>query len=273
MQDMADEFEPAVDEPEAEAVSTEPVEDDVELEVTIEGEAPTPSEEDEDADPPAEAPKWVKATRERNRELAKRVKELEAQIVQPAQPKAPELGPKPTLESVDYDPEKLATELETWVNRKAAHDKEQAKAKEAAEAERKAWQDRVVEFDKQGARYSGFATAKQTIMQTMTPDQQSMILDAAINPSLVVAALGKSPAKAKELASIKNPIRFTAEIARLELKMSAAPRAPQTTPEKVITGRTSSPATVSANLDKLHEEARRTGDYTAYRAAKKAVKA
>jgi hypothetical protein len=272
MQDMADDFEPTVDAPEAEAEQPEPVEDEVELEVTIEGETPAPSEEDDDAEPPAEAPKWVKATRAHNKELRRQVKELQEKLSPSIQVKAPEPGPEPTWEAVDYDPDRMKSELEAWVNRKTAYEKELSSAKEKANQEHAEWLERVADFDRKGAKYTGFQAAKATVMQTMTPDQQSMILDAAINPSLVVAALGKSPAKAKELASIKNPVKFTAEIARLELKMSATPRAPQTTPEKVITGASRSPATASANLEKLRAQAEETGDYNAYFTAKRAMK-
>lgn len=276
MQDMADDFNDTMDTAAPEAEQSEP-EAEESLVVTIEGEAPAPDDDEppEDDAEVAEAPQWVKKTRAQNRELVKKVRELEAMVAkspQPSAPKAPDLGPKPTLESSDYDPEQFEADLDAWKERKLTHDQTHTKAQEKAAADTTAWHAKVADFEAKGAKFDGFNAAKDVLMQTMTPDQQSMILDAAVNPSLVVAALGRNPAKAKALAEIKNPVKFIAEIARLETKMSATPRAPQTTPEKAISGTARSPSSATANMEKLQKTAQETGDYTAYFAAKRASK-
>ena len=131
------------------------------------------------------------------------------------------------------------------------------------------WQQRVADMDAKGAKYRAYPQAKATLIGILSKEQQSRILDAANDPSLVVAALGSNPKKARELANIENPAKFCAEIARLELKMNATPRAPQTKPDRVISGTGRSPTSTNANLTRLQEKAAETGDYSAYFAAKR----
>jgi len=50
----------------------------------------------------------------------------------------------------------------------------------------------------------------------LDPVQQDIILQAAQNPALAVYALGKSKDKAKELASIKDPVKFAFALGKLE---------------------------------------------------------
>ena len=68
-----------------------------ELIVTI-GEEPPPQEDE------TKAPEWLRNVRKKNREQARKIRELERQLEQ-SKPRdqTPQLGPKPTLESVDYD--------------------------------------------------------------------------------------------------------------------------------------------------------------------------
>ena len=277
MNDLADDFDPTDEVEGAEApvpADAEPEAED--LEVTIDGEAPSQDDDASDADDaeqdPAEAPKWVKDTRAKNREMARRVKELEAQLAQV--PKAPEpvavaLGDKPTWPNEEFDPEKFGADLEAWNARKAIHDQTVATAKKSAEDDRALWQNRITDMDAKGAKYRAYPQAKAALITILSQDQQSMIVDAANDPSLVVAALGLNPSKAKALADIKNPAKFCAEIARLELKMNATPRAPQTKPDRVISGTGRSPTSTNANLTRLQEKAAETGDYSAYFAAKR----
>ena len=126
-------------------------------------------------------------------------------------------------------------------------------------------------FYKKGASFEGFDKSISVVETIMSKVQQSVVLQAARNPASVVTALGKYPEVAKRLADIKNPVKLAAEIARMEDKMKETKRAPQTTPDRVPSGTGRSPASATANMAKLQEQARATGDYSAYHAAKRAA--
>ena len=279
MQDMADDdteeilpLDDATD-VEAEGDETNPApEEETDLVVTIDGETPAPVDDEEpDEDAVASAPGWAKKLRREREQMARRIKELEARpaLPVPVADKALELGEKPTLQGSDYDPEKFEADLEAWQVRKVAVEQQRAKALEKTHADQSAWQARVSEFDKQGAKYRDFTAAKRSVMQAMTDQHQAALLDAALDAPKVVSYLGARPEQAKALAAITNPVRLGAEIARLEAKMTVERRAPQTTPEGAVRGSSPSPAATTANLVKLKAAAERTGDHTAYFAAKR----
>ncbi len=259
--------------PEAEA------EPETGLDVTIEGAEPEPEDDEEtllkepeaETEPTEETP-LIKKLRQLVREKDRALKEA-TRAPEPKVEALPDLGEKPTLANCDFDEAKFEADLDAWKTRKAEHDQAAAKRATAEADAKKAWEARVADFDAKGARFDNFAAARAKVISIMTPQQQGMIMDAALDPSTVVAALGKNPAKAKALAEITNPVQFIAEIARLETKMKIEKRAPQTTPERIPAGTGASPATQSANLDKLKAKAQETGNYDAYFAAKRAATA
>ena len=89
------------------------------------------------------------------------------------------------------------------------------------------------------------------------------MVQGAKNPALVVYAIGKNPAKAKELAAITDPVKFAFAVANLEAQLKVTPRKSKPEPERVPGG-ASRPlsGTVDSHLERLYDEARRTGDYT-----------
>jgi hypothetical protein len=86
-------------------------------------------------------------------------------------------------------------------------------------------------------------------------------------------ALGKNPEKLKELAAITNPVRFTAALVRMETKMTVSTRKPSTSPEKVIAGNSAVSGINDKTLDRLRDEAEKTGDFTKVLAYKKQLRA
>ena len=251
---------------EAERVAAEAAESEVV--VTI-GEEPPPSEEDD-----AKAPEWVRELRKSHRELTRRNRELEEQAK--SKTPAPEqvvVGEKPKLEDFDYDAEKFGAELEKWHERKRKADDANAKRQDDEKAAKAAWQSTLDAYGaaKAKLKVKDADDAEATAQEILSVTQQGVILAGADNPALVVYALGKNPKKAKELASIKNPVKFAFAVAKLETQVKATPRkAPP--PERIVVGSASRSGTIDSHLEKLRAEADRTGDYskvTAYRREKR----
>jgi hypothetical protein len=240
-----------------------------EVVVTIAGESPAPEEEEK------QAPEWVRNLRKSYRELQREKRELEEKLkaVSPAAEQSPVvLGRKPTLEGCDYDSDKFETELADWFERKRQADEAEAKQRARQQAEQESWQKKLETYtqSKTGLKVSDFQDAEETVLETLSVTQQGIILQGAQNPAVLVYALGKNPNKAKELAGITDPVQFAFAVAKLETQLSVTKKqAPP--PEKRINGN-GSLGTSSAQLDRLREEAARTGDFTKVIAFKKQLK-
>ena len=90
----------------------------------------------------------------------------------------------------------------------------------------------------------------------------------------MIYALGKNPKKAKELAAIADPVKFAFAVAKLEAQLKVTNRKPSPPPpERVISGTGRVSGAVDSTLERLREEAARTGDMSkvvAYRRQKRA---
>jgi hypothetical protein len=263
MNDMADTFEADIDlEPEALETET-PEADQVEAEagddeviVTIGEDAPPPEEEEDRA-----APEWVRNLRKENRDLKRKAKELESKLTAPA-PTKTDLGPKPTLEGSDYDADRFERDLLAWNESKRKHDADQEALRAEQEAQNKAWQDRVQTYQgaKASLRVKDFDDAEDAVKEALSVTQQGIIVQGAKDPALLVYALGKNPAKVKELSEIKDPVQFAFAVARLEATVKATTRKPTTAPETTLTGNARPSGSVDKQLEKLRADADRTGD-------------
>jgi hypothetical protein len=280
------------DENEGQQVTEEPVDTEVETEaeeliVTIgdeatedEGEAET--EGDEAGEGAEQGTKVIRMLRRKAdeakrvhaelRDTKRKLAELEA-----AQIKAPakiELGAKPTLAGHDYDAAKFEQALDDWKETKRKVDAQEAETRAAQDAAEREWTGKIDAFNaaKKGLKVRDYEDAEATAKEMFSVVQQGIILQGSDNPALMVYALGKNPEEAKKIAAIKDPVQFAFAVAKMEAtKLKATPRPAPPTPEKVITG-TAGVSTLGAKrMDKLLEEARKTGDYTALRAAKKAA--
>lgn len=244
-------------EDQAEEAEESAADDGGEVAVTI---GDDPGDDDE---PPEEAPSWVKRVREQNRDLKKRLKELEK--AQPVKA-APPLRPKPTLEAADYDSERFEKDLASWYEEKNAHDASEAKKREAEQKQQRAWQDKVSRYEtlKGELKASDKEDAEEAVKDAFDATKQGIIIQGAKNPALVVYALGKNPARLAELAEITDPVVFAFEVARLETEIKMRPRKAPPKPERSIKSGT---GTMSGALDKtlerLEAEAAKTGDRTA----------
>lgn len=238
--------------------------------ITIGDESP-PSEEAEHA----QAPSWVKELRKNHRELQKKNRELEEKLksTQPQEKKV-EVGNKPKLEDHDYDADKYEEELSKWYERKRVADEQAAKVKEKQLAEEKAWQSKLEAYGeaKSKLKVTDYEDAEHVAQEVLNKTQQGIILQGAENPALVVYALGKNPAKAKELAAIDDPVKYAFAVAKLETQLKVTKRqAPQ--PEGTVAkGSASISGSVDSTLERLRAEAAKTGNYSKiiqYKASKK----
>ena len=231
--------------------------DDNEVIVSIGEDAPPPDEQ-------AHAPGWVKELRKANREKEKRIRELEAKLNQTTEKKPVALGAKPKLEDFDYDADKFESALTDWFERKRQADTEANKLQQAEQAQKQAWQEKLEGYGKAKAelKVRDFEDAEAVAQELFNITQQGVVLQGADNPALVIYALGKNPKKAAELAKIEDPVKFAFAVAKLEKELKVTNRKAAPAPERMIssTGRVS--GAVDSTLERLREEAARTGNMT-----------
>ena len=245
-------------------------EDTEEVVVSIGEEAPPPEEH-------TPAPEWVKELRKTNRELQRQNRELQGKLqAAPPETKPVVIGNKPKLEDHDYDADKYEEALTNWFERKRQADDVNAKQEAEVMNQQKAWQAKLDGYGKAKAelRVKDFEDAEEVAQQVFSITQQGVLLQGADNPALVVYALGKNPAKAKELAEIKDPVKFAFAVAKLEKDLKVTNRRQAPAPERIVTGTGRSSGAVDSTLERLREDAARTGNMTkviAYKAQKRSA--
>jgi len=241
--------------------ATEDEGDNDDVIVSIGEEAPPPEEQ------PAHAPEWVRELRKTNRELQRQNRELQSKLqTTSTETKPVVLGTKPKLEDFDYDADQFETALANWFERKRQADEANAKQEAEVMTQQKAWQAKLEGYGKAKTelRVPDYEDAEAVAQTTLTVPQQSIIVAGAENPALLIYALGRNEAKAKELAAITDPVKFTFAIAKLEAQLKVTPRKAPPAPEKPIrsTGGVSVSGAVDGTLERLREDAARTNDST-----------
>ena len=245
-------------------------EDDSEEVVISIGEEAPPQEEE------ARAPEWVRELRKSNREKERKIRELEAKLnANESEPKPVTLGKKPTLEDCDYDSDEFEVKLAEWYEQKREYDAAEANAAAQRDAEAKAWQDKLDSYAKAKAslKVRDYEDAEAFALDTFNVTQQGIVLQGSDNPALIIYALGKNTKRAKELASINDPVKFAFAVAKLETQLKVTNRKAAASPERTITsggGRLS--GSVDSTLDRLREEALKTGDLSKVMAYKRGKK-
>jgi len=251
------------------AVSDDEGEGDDDVVVSI-GEESPPQEEE------TRAPEWVRELRKANREKERKIRELEAKLNATATETKPvALGPKPTLEACDYDSEEYEKKLADWYEQKRHADAAEAEAQAQRDAEAKAWQDKLDAYAKARAslKVRDYEDAEAFALETFNVTQQGIVLQGSDNPALIIYALGKNSTKAKELASITDPVKFAFAVAKLETQLKVTNRKAAAAPERTIsTGGGRISGSVDSTLDRLREEALKTGDMSKVMAYKRSKK-
>ena len=233
------------------------------LEFTFDGEAPDPEEEEA-----KQAPAWVKDLRKKHRESERDKKKLEKELADIKAKLEPALEPlpdKPKFEDFAYDEEKYDAALQGWHEQKLKHEAQKQQERQKAEAaeqkfveRREAYQTRKSEI---AAKVPDMQEAEELVVSMFDETKQGILLTAAEDPAQLIYALAKNPKKLQDLASIDDPIRFTAEAAKLEARMKVTKRTPKVVPERKIQGGASA-STSESHLDRLRKEAEKTGDYS-----------
>jgi len=244
--------------PEAAAADEDAIDDEVEVSI---GDKPVQAEEPKQA-----APAWVRELRRRERELQREVRELRAKVQTPqVENQPPAVGAKPKLEDHDYDAEKFEAALASWFERKRQADEHAAKQKQSEEQQKQAWQARLDAYGKAKAslRVRDYEDAESSVTESLNVTQQGIIVSGAENPALVTYAIGKDPAKLKELAAIADPVKFAFAVAKLETQLKVNPRKPAAAPEVIVKSTTRlAGGSHDQVLERLYDEADKTGDRT-----------
>ena len=223
------------------------------------------------------APEWVRELRKTNRELQRQNRELQSKLqVQPTEIKPVVIGAKPKLEDHDYDADKYEEALTGWFERKRQADDVNARQQAEVMNQQKAWQAKLDGYGKAKAelRVRDYEDAEAVAQEVFSITQQGVMLQGADNPALVVYALGKNPKKAKELAEIKDPVKFAFAVAKLEKELKVTNRRAAPAPERIVSGTGRSSGAVDSTLERLRADAERTGNMTKiiqYKAQKRAA--
>jgi len=235
----------------------------------------------EEAPPPEEhtqAPEWVRELRKTNRELQRQNRELQGKLKSTAQTetKPVVVGKKPSLEEHDYDAEKFEVAMADWFERKRQADDANAKQEAEVMNQQKAWQSKLDGYGKAKAelRVKDFEDAEAVAQEVFNVTQQGIVLQGADNPALVIYAIGKNPKKAKELSDIQDPVKFAFAVAKLEKELKVTNRKAAPPPERIVSGTGRVSGAVDSTLERLREEASRTGNMTkviAYKAQKRSA--
>lgn len=280
--DVVDELAAEGGEPSDTPPAGDVVDTDDDLVITLEGQDLPAGDDDEvpaNIEPKASAAfAKMRADKKRlereNRELKARQEEAAARPVAAAVIEP--LGAKPTMDDpdVDYDPEKYATKLESYLARKSDHESRAAQQQEAQRKEQEAWTARLDAYKVEAAKLKrpDFEDAESTVKNAFSTVQQGLLLKHPKAAALVYV-LGKNPARAKALASIADPVDFAYAAADLAGQVKVERKSPPPPTDTPVRGRTSGAALSSQGLDALKEQGRHTGDYSAYFTAKRAAEA
>lgn len=227
-------------------------------------------EDEEDA----EVSQPMRDLRQQNRDLKKRLKEIEAaKSVDNL-----EIGEKPKLEDFDYNTEKFEAALLEWSARKTEVETKTKEREEFAQRQ-------VAEFEEKKALYNAarkklnvknFEEAEDVVKSTLPQIVQDVIIDNAKDPALVFYALGKNPKAMEGLSkaeTLREAVSAAYKLGAQEAKMKVTGMKNKPKPETKIQGGAKPVKTGERQLEKLREEAAKTGDYTKVHAYKKQLRA
>ncbi|MEY4761249.1 MAG: hypothetical protein RLZZ200_1105, partial [Pseudomonadota bacterium] len=175
-------------------------------------------------------------------------------------------GPKPKMSDpeIDYDATKFEEALNKWNDQKRAADNESAQRQASEKKAQDDWAARLEAYGKSKTelKVKDFDDAEATALESLAQVQQGIVVQGSENPALVIYALGKNPAKLKELAAITDPVKFAFAVAKLERDLKVTTRKAPPPPEKTVTGSAPKSGVVDSTLDRLRAEAEKTGDYS-----------
>lgn len=215
----------------------------------------------------------IKHLREQIRERDRKLREASAA---PAQPEMIDPGPEPTLADCDYDEDKLKAKWREWNERMEAESRRKADATRAQREATEAWEAEKKRYTdgKTTLPYADADEAEETVIGTLGENLFGALIMATDQPAKVMYALARHPDKLAQLAAHKNnPVKFVAQVAKLEKDLKMVKRRKQADPDtpeqgsgSIQTGRK------DKELERLEKEAERTNDRTKLVAYKKRLK-
>lgn len=205
----------------------------------------------------------IRTLRKNQREQAKLIKEQKKKLEQLEGPKVPKIGEKPTLEQFDYDAEKFEEALIDYQEKKREVSIHEEEAQRTQKAQEESWQAKLNGYheSKKELKVADFDEAEEVLKDTFDENQQGMLVNYAKNPALLAYAIGKDPVKAERLSKIKDYGQFAYELGQLEKDLKVSKKSkPQ--PEKRISSSGAAGGSAATTLDKLREEAAKTGEFS-----------
>ncbi len=223
---------------------------------------------DDESEEVKQAPKWVKEVRNQNRELKRKLKEYEAKQSQSTGIQT--LREKPTLEDYDYDDEAYQKDLDEWYQEKQQFENQKQQVEQQIQQVQKRFNDEaeIIRTNK-----PDFQEKIDKVAQVLPIERQNFILGKAKNPAKLSYLLGNSPEKLAQLAELDD-IDYIKQIGVLEYQMQQGktkqrnPNKPKPRKHKTPSGSSG----VDMRLQKLQEQAEKTGNYTEVIRYKKQLK-
>ncbi|MCK5600582.1 hypothetical protein KAR91_01865 [Candidatus Pacearchaeota archaeon] len=266
-------IEAEVDTEATEKVEPGEAEEEGEFIVTIGEESPPQEDDDEDPTLPKRLRRVIQDKETVNKEVVSENKELKERLA--SYEKKPEitLGTKPVMSDFEenYETEESAEDqyakaLDGWYVKKEQVGKQDEEVKAKEKQHQAAWQSTLGAYEEKKAvikaKAPDYDEAEALVKDSLPIVYQGAILDGAKNPALLILALGKNPAKLKELSSITNPSKFIFAVAEMETQLKTSTRKATTSPEKKVVGSGSGANATDSTLAKLEAAAKKSGDYT-----------
>jgi len=210
------------------------------------------------------APEWVRDLRKSHRRTVQENRELKEKLEALTAPK-PKLTPKPKLEQFDYDADQYEQALDQWYEAKRQVDAEESEKNRQKEQEQREWQGKLNEYQekKKTLKVDDYEDSEALVTEILSVPQQSIVVSYSDNPALMIYALGKNTSKARDLSKIQDPIKFAIALKSLEQELKVKKKTPPP-PEKTLSSGSTpkSGGGSDATLERLREEASKTGDFT-----------
>lgn len=216
--------------------------------------------EDEDEDQEGDSP-VIRRLRERNRELNRRLGDARRSIP-PEQPI--ELGEEPTWESCDYDEERWKNEHKAWEAKKTVYERKRAAEAEEARRTEEGWRRDMDAYNRRKKELAipDYEDIESSVTQVLSPMQQAVIVKAAADPAVFVAAIGRSEDKLEALAKIDDPIKLAVAVTNMEGSIRMVVRRKGANVDEPVYGSAPIPRGVDSRLAYLEKQAQQSGDYT-----------
>ena len=189
-----------------------------------------------------------------------------------------EVGPKPTLESCEYDEDKFEGELLAWQDRKRQADADVNAGKEAEQKRAQELGEVIQSYATklQALPYADKDDMQATTLAALSDPQKEIFLRIAADPAKLAYALGRNPAKLAALAKVNvtdmaSVAHFGAAVSKLDGELKMAKRKPGVAVSKPIGGGApvSNSTAAIGDIEKQLDKAAAKGDMKEVRRLRK----